>query len=246
MTIEYLLSADMGIMLAAFIGSGVIRGFTGGAGANFLTAPVLAAILGPREAVPIILLLNGVTNAQLLPGAVRHVDWRGIIPLSLVSALTLPLGAWALFAVDEDLMRRMVAAAAALFAVILLSGWRYHGARGSFVSMAAGGAGGILAGSVSMGGPPVFLYLMSGPDSATKNRAHFIIFSGVVQASALVVFAAMGAYNERMLWISVSLLIPYSIATWVGTRLFNVTSEKTFRRVSLWVMVAVSVAIVIL
>lgn len=245
MTIEFLLSTDMMLMIAAFIGSGIIRGFNGGAGANFLTAPVLAAILGPREAVPIVLLLNLVTTAQLAPSVIRHVEWRAILPLALMAACTLPLGVWVLFAVDEDLMRRIVAGAAVVFAAILLTGWRYRGGRGGGVALAAGGLGGIFAGSVSMGGPPVFLYLMSGPDPMARNRAHFVTFSCIVQISAFAVFAGIGGYGERMLWLTAILFIPFSIATWVGTKLFHVAGEDIFRRVSLWGMVAVSLAIVI-
>lgn len=245
MTIEYFLSTNMLIMLAAFIGSGIIRGFNGGAGANFLTAPVLAAILGPREAVPIVLLLNFITNAQIVPPVLRHVDWREILPIGLMAAITLPLGAWALFVVDETLMRRIVAGFAAVFALLLASGWRYHGRRGRRMALTAGGLAGILTGAVSMGGPPVFLYLMSGPDSVVKNRAHFVTFSGIVQFSALAVFVGVGAVNERMLWLMAILLIPFCLATWVGTKLFNIASEEVFRRVTLWGMVVVSLAIVI-
>ena len=245
MTIEFLLSTDMMIVLAAFIGSGVIRGFNGGAGANFLTAPVLAAILGPREAVPIVLLLNFITNAQIVPPIVRQVNWREIVPLAVVAAATLPLGAWALFAVDEDLMRRVVAGFAVVFALLLITGWRYRGRRGRAISLAAGGLAGVLTGAVSMGGPPVFLYLMSGPDSVAKNRAHFVMFSCIVQISAFVVFVGVGAFNERMLWLMAILLIPFSLATWVGTKLFHIASEEVFRCVTLWGMVAVSLAIVI-
>ncbi len=246
MTIEYLLSMDMLIMLSAFVGSGVIRGFNGGAGANFLTAPVLAAILGPREAVPIVLMLNFITNALIVPPIVHQVNWREIMPLALVAALALPLGAWALFVVDETLMRRIVAGFAVIFSGVLLTGWRYHGRRGRGISLAAGGLAGVLTGAVSMGGPPVFLYLMSGPDSVSKNRAHFVMFSGIVQISAFAVFVGVGAFSERMLWLMAILLIPFCLATWVGTKLFHIASEEVFRRVTLWGMVAVSLAIVIL
>ena len=76
MPIDDLLTYDVLIMVGAFLASGLVRGFTGGAGANFITAPVLSILIGPREAVPIVLLLNGVTNVQLIPGAISHVRWR--------------------------------------------------------------------------------------------------------------------------------------------------------------------------
>ena len=246
MTLDYLFSLEMLYIVLAFLASGLVRGFTGGAGANFFSAPVLAALIGPREAVPIILLLNGITNAQLLPGTLPHVRWREALPIGIASAVTLPLGAWALFAIDEDIMRRAVAGVAAVFALVLIAGWRYRGRCGLGVSIAAGGAAGVLAGSVSLGGPPVFLYLMSGSGDAAKNRAHFVMFSVVLQLTAMAVFFGAGAFSERMLWITLILLAPFSAATWVGTKLFYVASEEVFRRVSLWGMVAVSLAILIL
>lgn len=246
MPIDDFLSLDVLIMVAVFVASGLVRGFTGGAGANFFSAPVLSILIGPREAVPMVLLLNAITIVQLVPGAVRHVRWREALPLAIASALTMPLGAWALFAIDEDVMRRLIAGVAVCLALLLLSGWRYHGPRGIGLSLGAGGTAGVLTGAVTMGGPPVFLYLMSGPGDAATNRAHFITFSVVVQSMAMVVFFGAGVYTERMLWLGAMLLIPFVIATWIGTRLFHLASEQTFRRVSLWLMAGVSLAILIL
>ena len=246
MPIDYLYSTDTAIMIAAFFGAGLVRGFNGGAGANFLTAPVLSILIGPREAVPIVLLLNGVTNIQLLPGAVRHTKWREALPIAIAAGLTMPLGAWALFTLDEDIMRRVVAAVAVSFALLLLTGWRYRGRRGLGISAGAGATAGVLAGALSMGGPPVFLYLMSGDGNAATNRAHFIVYSSTVQLVAMAVLFAIGAYSETMLWLSLVLLAPYVIATWVGMQLFHLASEATFRRVCLWGMVAVSLAVLVL
>ncbi len=246
MPIDDLLTLDVLIMAMAFFASGLVRGFTGGAGANFFNAPVLSILSGPREAIPIVLLLNAVTNIQLAPGAIRHVRWREALPIAIASALPMPLGAWALFVLDEDLMRRLIAGVAAGFALLLLSGWRYHGPRQLGLSLGAGGTAGVLTGAVSMGGPPVFLYLMSGSGDAATNRAHFITFSVFVQAMAMVVFFGAGVYTERMLWLGAVFLVPFVIATWIGTKLFHLASEQTFRRVSLWLMAAVSLAILIL
>jgi uncharacterized membrane protein YfcA len=246
MPIDYLLSFDVLIMILAIFVAGLVRGFTGGAGANFFSAPVLSILIGPREAVPIVLLLNGLTIIQLVPGAARHVQWREAWPIGLAAAVMLPFGAWALFAVDETLMRRIIAGVAVVFSLLLLSGWRYRGPRGLGLSMGAGGMGGVLAGAVSMGGPPVFLYLMSGPGDAVTNRSQFIMFSVFVLAAAFVVFTATGVYTERMLWLGAVLVVPFVVATWIGIRLFRLASDELFRRISLWMMAGVSLAILVL
>ena len=245
MSIDDLLTTDVLIMAGAIFISGLVRGFTGGAGANFFSAPVLSLLIGPREAVPIVLLLNGLTIIMLIPGAARQVRLREAWPMGLAAALALPFGAWALFVVDEVFMRRLIAGVAVGFSLLLLSGWRYHGPRGLSLSMGAGGMAGALAGAVSMGGPPVFLYLMSGPGDGASNRAQFIIFSAFILATALVVFFGAGVYTERMLWLGGGLVVPFVVATFIGTRLFRLANEETFRRVSLWLMAGVSLAILI-
>ena len=247
MPVDPSLSAlDWSILAVAAVASGVVRGFTGGALANFLLAPVLSALIGPREAVPIVLLLNSLTTLQLAPGALPHVGWREMTPLVVVAAVATPFGAAALLTIDEEVMRRAVAGSAVVFAILLLTGWRYAGRRGLAAGAAVGGASGILAGAVSLGGPPVFLYLMSGPGGAAANRANFIFYATVVQLAATGAFVAGGAFTGRMLWIGAFAAIPYLLAVWLGAGLFGRASDRTFRRVSLWGMALVAGALLLL
>ena len=245
MSINDLLTTDVLIMAGAIFVSGLVRGFTGGAGANFFSAPVLSILIGPREAVPIVLLLNALTIIMLIPDAARKVRWREVWPMGIAAGIALPFGAWALFVIDEVLMRRLIAGIAVGFSLLLLSGWRYRGPRGIGLSMSAGGMAGALAGAVTMGGPPVFLYLMSGPSDGASARAQFIIFSAFVLAAALVVFFGADLYTERMLWLGGVLLVPFVVATLIGTWLFRLASEEMFRRVSLWLMAGVSLVILV-
>ena len=164
---------EIAAIVGAFVASGLVRGFNGGAGANFITAPVVALMLGAREGVPVIILVNLVSNIQVLPGALPHADWRRMLPVGLAAMVMTPLGAWILLAVDEDLMRRIVAGTSILLSLLLLSGWRYRGPRGLPIRIGVGSMGGLITGSVSMGGPPVFLYLLSGPRDGSPATGGF-------------------------------------------------------------------------
>ena len=227
---------------AVFAASGAVRGFAGGIGANFLTAPVL----GPREAVPIILLVNMVGNAQLMPRVLAHVRWREGWPIFLFPALTVPLGAAVLLTVDEDVMRRAIAGAAAAFSLLMLSGWRYRGRHLFGLSVAAGSASGVLAGAVSIGGPPIFLYLMAGAGNAATNRAQFVMYGNFACAAALATFLAAGVVTVQMLLFAALLAAPTAAGIWLGDRLFRRTGEEAFRRVTLWGLAAVSLCILVL
>ena len=231
---------------AVFAASGAVRGFAGGIGANFLTAPVLGVLLGPREAVPIILLVNMVGNAQLMPRVLAHVRWREGWPIFLFPALTVPLGAAVLLTVDEDVMRRAIAGAAAAFSLLMLSGWRYRGRHLFGLSVAAGSASGVLAGAVSIGGPPIFLYLMAGGGNAATNRAQFVMYGNFACAAALATFLAAGVVTVQMLLFAALLAAPTAAGIWLGDRLFRRTGEEAFRRVTLWGLAAVSLCILVL
>ena len=237
---------ELGLVGAAFAASGIVRGFGGGIGANFLTAPVLAVLIGPREAVPIVLLLNMVGNLQLMPQILPSVDWREGWPIFLFPILTVPLGGWLLFTVDEDAMRRAIAAAALGFSLLLLSGWRYRGDHRLGLSIVTGSVSGVLVGSVSLGGPPAFLYLLAGPGDAATNRAQFVMFGTTAGLAALVMFAAVGAYRLESVLFAGLLTIPAAIGIWLGSILFRRASDDAFRRVCLWGLVAVSLCVLVL
>lgn len=245
MTVLGLDAWELALAVAAFAASGIVRGFGGGIGANFLTAPVLAVLIGPREAVPIVMLLNMVGNLQLLPQTLPSVNWRDGWPLFFFPILTVPLGGWLLFTVDEDSMRRAIAAAALGFSLLLLSGWRYRGGQRIGLSMATGSVAGVLVGSVSLGGPPAFLYLLAGSGDAATNRAQFVMFGTTAGLAALVMFAAAGAYRLETILFAAFLTIPAAIGIWLGSKLFRRASEDVFRRVCLWGLVAVSLCVLV-
>ncbi len=245
MTLFGLDGLELALVVTAFAASGIVRGFGGGIGANFLTAPVLAALIGPREAVPIVLLLNMVGNAQLMPDILPHVRWREGWSLFLFPVFTVPVGAWLLFTVDEDVMRRAIAAAAFGFSLLLLSGWRYRGRHLTALSIVTGSVSGVLVGSISLGGPPVFLYLLARSGDAATNRAQFVMFGAIVGIVALGLFIAAGAIALDTLLFAVFLLIPAAVGIWLGSILFRRASEEAFRRICLWGLVAVSLCVLV-
>jgi len=207
---------ELAAMVAAFVASGLVRGFNGGAGANFITAPVVAYILGAREGVPVIILLNLISNIQVMPGALPHADWRRMLPVGLAAMAMTPLGAWVLLSVDEDLMRRIVAGTSIALSVLLLTGWRYTGPRGLPVRIGVGGLGGLITGSVTMGGPPVFLYPLSGPGTAAEQRANFLVFGLLVQAGAMISYLVSGLVSQNLLILGAILFVPFTFACWPG------------------------------
>ncbi len=233
--------AEAALINAAVLLGSVVRGFTG-FGAALVIAPVLSVVVGPRVAVPAILLLLILSTLQLLPGAWRDIGWRRVSALSVAGCIGAPIGVLALVAVDQEVMRRGISAAVVVMTLAMMHGWRYRGSPSRYVSAGVGGLGGLLTGAASIGGPPVIAYLLASPDRVAVNRADIICYFLFVQLVALLVFAAIGAFGATALWV-VAIMVPsQALGTWIGERLFRVASEAQVRRAALWLLLAIGLA----
>jgi uncharacterized membrane protein YfcA len=204
-----------------------------------LMAPLFAILFGPVATVAIVILLEIFASVQLLPRALPDVEWRFVAPLGLAAAVFMPLGALALGSVDTELLTRAMAAMVLVFALVLLTGWRYRGAKRLAPTLAIGALSGTLMAATSMGNPPVMLYMLSGQDSAVTNRANVIAYFAVTQGLVLAVLAAMALLSWTPVAQAVALTPGYLLAAWVGSRLFQRSNELLYRRVALLLLLCV-------
>ena len=232
LTQELLIAA--GVAAAA----GLMRGFAG-VGSGMLMAPFFAILFGPVQTVAVIILMEIVVTAQLLPGVRREIDWKVIAPMGVAAALFMPAGSWLLVTLDPDLLARLIALVVVVFSIILMIGWRHGGKHRIWMSAGIGTVSGVLMASTSIGNPPVMVYLLSGPDSAATNRANFTGYFAVTLIALIALMAATGLIDRTAL-ITAALLLPVFMAgAFVGSRLFRKSSEALYRRVALTLLLCV-------
>lgn len=234
------------LALAALVGAvaGVIRGITGFGGAMVMSPP-LALLLGPLLAVPIALLLESVAAAPMLAQLRHLVRWRVIGPIILAACVTLPLGTYVLLSVDPLVMRRVIAAVVIVFSLLLLRGWRYSGPRRASTGAGLGALSGLMTGATGMGGPPVVLYLLAGPDPIAVTRANLTFFVGAINLAGVVSVAVGGLLGAHALGLTLLLAPGYYLGMVAGTRLFSRFNDTRFRRFTLFFMLAVAAGILL-
>ncbi|MFH5924844.1 sulfite exporter TauE/SafE family protein [Roseomonas xinghualingensis] len=209
--------------------SGVMRGYSG-FGTAILLAPVFSTLWGPRAGVPVLLLMELFVSAQLLPRALGEADKRMVLPLGLAAAVATPLGIWVLLHADAEGLRRAIGALVLVFGLLLLSPWRYHGPRPLGLNLAVGATGGLLKGATGMSGPPIILYLLSGPEEVRRHRANLILFFGLI-AIVSVIPPMWNGLMDRDALIRAAALLPVMLACVpVGSRLFHVIPPAWYRR----------------
>ena len=92
---EYLLDNRTEMLVAVLVTlvGGMIRGFSG-FGPALVMAPTLSFLIGPMQAIAMIILVNLSATMLQLPGVFHKVQWREMIPLGVAKSLTIPIGTY--------------------------------------------------------------------------------------------------------------------------------------------------------
>lgn len=224
--------------------AGIVRGITGFGGAMVMSPP-MALLLGTLTAVPVVLLLESVAAIPMLVQLRRLVRWRVIGPILGMACLFVPLGTWILLAVDPHLMRRVIAAVVIVFSLVLLAGIRYQGQQRIPTALGLGAVSGTLVGATSMGGPPVILYLLAGPDPIETTRANLTYFVGGISFAGVALLWLNGILGMDGLILAMALAPGYYGGMVLGTRLFARFNDQRFRRFTLALMLVVATGILL-
>jgi len=234
------------VALAIVIGAlaGLIRGITGFGGAMVMTPP-LALLLGPRLAVPVVLLLEALAAAPMLLQTRQLVRWRVIGPILAATCVTVPLGGYVLVTADPQSLRRAIAAIVIVFSLLLLRGWRYAGRQRTATGVGLGAVAGAMLGATSIGGPPVILYLLAGPDRIDTTRANLTLFVAVGSFAGIVMLWTRGVLDSTAAWTGLALAPGYYGGVVVGSWLFARFNDVRFRQFTLLLMIAVSTGILL-
>lgn len=218
--------------------AGTVRGFSG-FGSALIYVPLMSAVYDPRVAAASFVLIDCAVGASFVPGMWRKANWREILPLAAAAIVAAQFGTLILQYADPTLLRWAICGLVASVIVILASGWRYHGRPHLLATLAVGFVAGLLGGAVQISGPPVIVYWLGSAFPPDIVRANFIVYFAVFSLSGIVTYLIHGLITAPV--IALALLIgPVQIFLMVvGTRLFHLATEKTYRRVA-YVIVALS------
>lgn len=232
------------LAVAIAIAAGVMRGITGFGGAMVMSPP-LALLLGPRLAVPVVLLLESVVAAPMLLRTRHRTNWRFIGTILVTACAFVPFGVLVLAATDPLIIRRAIAISVILFAFILLRGWRYAGRPRVATSLGLGAISGGMLGATSIGGPPVILYLLSGPDPIETTRANLTLYVTVTSLVGIIMLWHEGIFDMRAGWTSLWLAPAYYTGLVGGLRMFPRFTDTRFRHLTLALLIVVSTGILL-
>jgi uncharacterized protein len=230
-----LIPADVGsnvaiaIAVIAFV-SGTARGFSG-FGSALIFMPLASSVAAPRLVAALLLIIDFVGAAPLLPKAWQQADRKATAVMVAGALVGVPIGTYFLSRLDPVTTRWIISGFVAALLMLLLSGWRYRGKDHPALSIGIGGLSGFCSGLAQTGGPPIVGYWLGRPVPSAISRANILLFFGASDFFSLVSYGLTGLITADAIRFSLLIGPVYGIGVWLGARLFGRASESLFRSI---------------
>lgn len=238
MSLGALATGDLTWLVVAALVAGLVRGFSG-FGTAMVYLPVAGQVLSPFEALTTLVAMEIIGPLPNVPRALRDGHPADVRRLATGLLVALPFGVWALTVVPPEVFRYGVSSAALLLLCLLIAGVRYRGVLTPQLVYGTGGAGGLMAGSVGLPGPPVILLYMASPLPASAIRANITLYLILADVGLLAVLWAFGKLVLSAAAVGLLLVLPYMAGIVAGAAIFRPSQEKLYRAVA-YLIIAVS------
>ncbi|GIJ44298.1 hypothetical protein Val02_11840 [Virgisporangium aliadipatigenens] len=228
------------VVAAALLLSASLHSSTG-FGFAMLSAPVLAALIGPQAAVSTIVATGTVVDILVMVAERRRPQpvWRDVLVIGLWSLPGLVLGAVALKTLPATALQLLVAGA--VLVAVAHRVWMSRRERPVhlpdrwWLPASAGLSSGALSTATTLGGPPVVLYLLGRGYPPRRTRDTLIALSLARTPPSVATLWAAGTLRVPAHW---PLLVGVVVAGYFAGRLVHDRLDVTrYERFALGVLV---------
>jgi len=221
--------------------SGIAGGFSG-FGSALIFMPLASSIAAPRLVAALLLIIDFIGSAPLIPNAWKQADRKATAIMALGALVGVPIGTWLLSRLEPVTTRWIISAFVFALLMLLISGWRYRGRDHAAISVGIGGLSGFCSGLAQTGGPPIVGYWLGRPLASTIARANILLFFGASDFFSVVSYALTGLITADAIKFSFVVGPVYGIGVWFGASLFGRASESMFRAIC-YALIAAAVVI---
>lgn len=230
------------IFMIMFSGA-LLQGITG-FGSGLLAVPLLSLLLPLTLITPLLSVVNLVMAVHLCWLLKGYLAIRPWLPLVLFGVIGSLIGNYILLYYDVGLLQIGMAVFVLLVALLFWFGVQLTLAAKPLQQAMTGLLAGISNGALTLGGPPVVLFLTSQRLDRLSFRATLSWFFLVIAAANVTSFTVQQRYDVGMLDELGVLLLAVISGAWLGHHISPKLSDQLFRKVSLLlVMIAALIAL---
>ncbi|WP_299133653.1 sulfite exporter TauE/SafE family protein [uncultured Amaricoccus sp.] len=208
-----------------------------GSGAGFVSAPLLALVMPPAQAVGLLLPLLMLMDVTSLKSYWRKWDWPHARLLMIGGVPGTLLGWWLFRSISADGVRLMVGAMALGFVLFQIARQRRWlrpppGDRGTPAGLFWGTITGFTSFVSHAGGPPATMYLLGAGLDKTTYQATTVIVFWFINAIKLPFYLALGMFTAESALVNF-ILGPIAVAgVFIGVWAHDLVEEKLFFRLT--------------
>lgn len=234
---------DFAILFIGAFTAATISGSAGFGGA-LLLLPLLTAVVGSREAIPLLAIAQLIGNLSRAGFGFYQIEWKSVGYFSLGAIPCSLIGAILFISLPAEIVTRFIGVAVLLFAAFKY----FHVLEfkpSARLLVVGGGVTGLLSGLVGSAGPlgaAVFLTLGLPPIAYVASEAT----TAIVMHTVKIVVYGSALTLDRELWILGGLLGLAMVAgTWVANRLIKHMTPVGFERYVLALLAAVAIYLIV-
>jgi uncharacterized protein len=228
--------------LIAAAAAGFSRGFAA-FGTAMIYVPLVTLAYDAQTAVVTLFLIDLLPSLPLVWKAIPQCDRRTIFWMAIGAIALSPLGVMVLLVVDQSLAQLIVGLFLLLATSYMLFSKAFRLGAGPARSVGAGAVSGFAGGVCGIFGPPAMIYLLGRNMDARTTRADAIVFLTGESLILGATYIGYGMVTAPRLHLSLLLVPIYAICIWLGAKGFSHTSEASYRRIVLWLLLVVSALI---
>lgn len=233
-------SSIAALLITAFV-AGLARGFSG-FGSALIFMPLASAVIGAQVASPLMLMVEMIAAAALVPRAARIANRREVMLMVIGSLIGVPLGTLFLLHADPLAVRWLIIALIVPLLALMMAGWRYPGKPTAPATTVVGALAGFFGGVAQVGGPPIVLYWLRDATTAAVIRASIILYFAISDFLILASYLIGGLFTLQVIGLALLTAPVFGLGLWIGAHMFGLAGEATFRRVC-YALIAVSALI---
>ena len=229
----YVLPENYLLIVLVILFSGFIRGFLG-FGSGLITIPILSYLYSPIFAMVFNIAIEIPATIYLTYVGAKSCKFKEISPMFFAMMLTIPIGTIFLVSVNEQLIKIIMSILVIFFVLLIASGWKLKATVTKYVLTISGVISGLMQGATGMGGPPYATVLLSKGDSDNVTRGNILIMSTGIVISAIISFYMFNLFTKELLLTGLITSPIYILATYTGTKFFDLSGNRYYRNISLF------------
>ncbi len=223
-------SLDVALVCGIIFAGSLVRS-TFGFGEALIAMPLLAFVIPPQLAAPLVAVVSSFNAVLILYREWRQISFRETGLLTIAALMGIPFGIWLLSAGSEVIIKVLLA-----IVVIGFAGWSLSSRKAIHIlpakwAPAFGLVAGILGGAYNTAGPPLVIFgtLRRWPaESFRANLQSYFLLGGT---TVLGMHIWRGAVTLDVIRLSAMCLPLTLVAALVGHRLTKSVSTEQFIRV---------------